>query len=137
MNRAEVIAFIKANPLCHLATLEGNKPHVRGVAVWKADEDGIIIQTSTPKDVYKQLSANPNVELCFNNLADGIQVRLNGKAELIDDLDLKKEIVAERSFLKPLVDEEGYGAIVVYRIKGAAHVWTIEANFAPKTYIQI
>ncbi|GAI55006.1 unnamed protein product, partial [marine sediment metagenome] len=101
MNKSEVLAFLNANPDCHLATVEGNKPHVRAIGIWRADENGIILQTSTVKDLYKQLSENPNVELCFNNYQDGIQVRVSGTLEPVDDVELKKEIITKRPFLKP------------------------------------
>jgi len=138
VNKSEVLAFLNANPDCHLATVEGNKPHVRGIGIWRADENGIILQTSTVKDLYKQLSENPNVELCFNNYQDGIQVRVSGTLEPVDDMELKKEIIAKRPFLKPLVEREGYEVVVIYSLKkGNANVWTSATNFAPKTYIQL
>ncbi len=138
MNKSEILTFLNANPDCHLATVEGNKPHVRGMEIYKADENGIIIQTSKVKDLYKQLSANPNVELCFNNYKDGIQVRVSGAVELDEDTELKKEVLAKRQFLKPLVEKEGYEVIAIYRLKkGAATVWTFPTNLAPKTYIQL
>jgi len=137
VNKAEILAFLNVNPDCHLATVEGNKPHVRAIGVVKADENGIIIQTGTYKDLYKQLSANPNVELCFYNAKQGIQVRVSGAVEVVDDLELKKEIVVQRQFLKPVVEKEGYGAIAVYRLKGMAYVWTFATNLTPKTCIQL
>ena len=138
MNKAEILAFLNANPDCHLATVEGNKPHVRGIGIYRADENGIIFQTEKIKDLYKQLAENPNVELCFNNYKDGIQVRVSGTVELVDDVELKKEIMAKRQFLRQLVEKEGYEAIAVYRLrKGIATVWTFATNLAPKTYIQL
>jgi pyridoxamine 5'-phosphate oxidase len=137
MDKAEIIDFMNANDACYFATVEGNKPHVRGIRIVKADENGIIIQTGTYKDLYKQLSANPNVELCFHNAKDGIQVRVSGAVEVVDDLKIKEEVVAERKFLKPIVEKEGYGAIAVYRLKGVATIWTFKTNLDPKTYIQL
>jgi len=138
MNKAEIIAFLNANPACHLATVEGDKPHVRGMGIYKADENGIILQTAKVKDLYKQLSGNPNVELWFNNYKDRIQVRVSGTVEAVDDTELKKEIIAKRQFLKPLVEKEGYEVIAVYRLKkDVATVWTFETNLAPKTYIKL
>ncbi len=138
MNKAEILAFLNANPSCHLATVEGNKPHVRGMGIFRADEDGIILQTENIKDLYKQLSENPNVELCFNNYKDNIQIRVSGTAELVEDMELKKEIIAKRQFLKPLVEKDGYEVVAVYRVKkGIATVWTFATNLAPKTYIQL
>jgi pyridoxamine 5'-phosphate oxidase len=138
MTKEEIIAFMNAYHDCHMATVEGNKPHVRGIGIVKADENGIVFQTSTPKDLYRQLSANPSVELCFNNYRDSIQVRVSGTVEPVDDIELKQAIIAKRPFLKLLVERDGYGAIVLYSLKrGIAHVWTPKVNFAPKSYIQL
>jgi pyridoxamine 5'-phosphate oxidase len=138
MDKNEVLAFLNANHDCHLATVEGNKPHVRAIGIYRADEDGIIIQTSKVKDLYKQLSANPDVELCFNDSKGSLQIRVSGTLELDEDIELKKEILAKRHFLKPLVEKEGYEVLAIYRLKkGVATVWTFPTNFKPKTYIQL
>ena len=138
MNKSEILAFLNVNPSCHLATVEGNKPHVRGMRICKADENGIILQTFKIKDLYRQLSENPNVELCFNNYKDNIQVRVSGTVELVEDMELKKEIIAKRERFKPLIEKEGYEVVAVYRLeKGVATVWTFETNLAPKTYVKL
>ncbi|HEX2967191.1 MAG TPA: pyridoxamine 5'-phosphate oxidase family protein [Syntrophorhabdaceae bacterium] len=138
MNREEILQFVKDNPVCFLATVEDNAPRVRGIGTYKVDERGILIQISTPKDVYKQIVKNPKVELCYNNLAKGIQVRVSGTAEFLEDQSVKEEVVDARPFLKSLVEENGYDVIKVFRVaKAIAYVWTREKNFAPKEYIQL
>jgi pyridoxamine 5'-phosphate oxidase len=137
MDKAEIFAFLNKNPRCHLATVEGDKPHVRGILIYRADENGIIIETATFKDLYKQLSANPNVELCFNNYQEGVQVRVSGAVEQLDDGGLKDEIIAKRPFLKQRVAEGGYEVMAVYRLKGTAHAWTVKTDSEPKSYIQL
>jgi uncharacterized pyridoxamine 5'-phosphate oxidase family protein len=137
MDKAEIIDFMDANRSCHMATVEGNKPHVRDMGIVKADENGIIIQTSTRKDIYKQLSANPNVELCFNNVQQGIQVRVSGTVEAVDDAELKAEVMAQRPFLKTEVEKGVYGEVAIYRMKGVAHIWTMKTNMDPKKYVQL
>ena len=63
------------------------------------------------------------------------QVRIAGVAEIVEDTDLKKEIVAARPFLKPWVEERGYDLLVVFRVtQGQAAVWTMAANFEPTRY---
>ena len=128
---------MNANPTCYLATVEGNKPRVRAMGMVKADENGIIIETGTFKDVYKQMSANPNVELCFFNAKDGVQVRVSGAVEPVDDVKLKDEIIVKRPFLKQRVAEGGYEAMGVFRLKGVAYVWSFATNLEPKTYVQL
>ena len=140
MNKNEILDFLNGNPVFHLATVEGHKPHVRGMLLYRADENGILFHTGKMKDVHRQLTENPNVELSFNNgkFEDLIQVRISGAVELVEDLDLKKEIVQKREFLKPWVEQGGYGPLAVYRIKkGVATVWTMKTNFEPKEFIEI
>ena len=140
MNKAEIFDFLNANPVFHLATVEGTRPHVRGMLMYRADEHGIIFHTGKMKDLHRQLTANPNVELCFSNgkFDDLVQVRISGAVELVEDLELKKEIVQKREFLKPWVEQAGYEPLAVYRMKkGVAVVWTMKTNLAPKEYVEL
>lgn len=140
MNKTEILQFMNSNPTFHLATVEGDKPHVRGMLLYRADENGIVFNTGKIKDLYKQLTKNPQVEMCFtNNIFENlIQVRVVGTVEPVEDLDLKKEIVEKRDFLKPWIEQAGYDALAVFRLKaGTALVWTMATNIAPKEYIQL
>jgi pyridoxamine 5'-phosphate oxidase len=120
-----------------MATVEGNKPHVRGMRIHDADENGIIIQTWTIKDIHQQVLNNPEVELCFNDFKAGIQVRVSGKAEIINDAHLKEKVIEKRPFMKPTVEKMGLDVVALYRVKGKASVWTGATNFDPKIYIDI
>jgi len=140
MNKTEIMGFLNANPIFHLATIEGDKPHVRGMYLYQADENGILFHTGKMKDLHKQLIVNPNVEMSFNNgkFENLIQVRISGTVELVEDIGLKKEIVEKRPFLKPWVERDGFGSLAVYRIrKGMAVVWSMNANFAPKEPVEL
>lgn len=140
MNREEILNFLNTNPVFHLATIEGQKPRVRGMLLYRADHDGLIFHTGKMRDLHRQLTENPKVELSFNNGSheDLIQVRISGAAELVEDLDLKKEIVQHREFLMPFVEQNGYEPLAVYRIrKGVASVWTMKTNLEPKNYVEI
>jgi len=84
------------------------------------------------------LQANPAVEMCFYNAEEDRQVRIEGTVEMLDDLDLKKQVVEDFSFLKPWIEKEGYEVLIVYRLKDAkATTWTMDNNFDPKQYIQL
>jgi len=138
MTKQEIIEFINKNPAFSLATTEGSLPHVRIMMIYRADENGLIFATTTLKDLHKQLQANPAVELCFFNQKEFSQVRVEGTVELLDDMELKKQIVEDLPFLKPLVENKGYDVILCYRIKDPkALFWTMEKNFEPKEYIQL
>ena len=112
--------------------------------LYKADESGIVFHSGTMKDVYGQVVANPKAELCFNDFKPGIQVRVNGELEIIDDNNLKDEICEHptRQFLRGWREngslEDFYNSFVVFRLKGGrATTWTMETNFAPKEYVQL
>ncbi len=140
MTRQEIYDFMNANPVCSLATVEGNRPHVRGMMLYRADANGIVFHSGKMKDLHRQLTANPAVELCFTNggLDNLFQVRVSGSAQLVEDLDLKKEIVGRRRFLKAWVEQAGYEPMAVYRISdGVAVTWIFATNLAPKVPVNL
>jgi uncharacterized pyridoxamine 5'-phosphate oxidase family protein len=140
MDRREIQAIINSNPAFFLATTEEGEPRVRGMLLYRADDQGILFHTGGMKDVYRQLTANPAVELCFFDHQKMIQIRVRGTARLVGDLQLKQEIVNSpgREFLKPLVESHGLEVLEVFRVEECqALVWTMATNFAPKEPVQI
>ena len=138
MTKQEIFDFITKNPICALATLDGDQPRARMILMYRADEDGIVFITGENKDLYKQLSSNPNIEMCFYSQKENKQTRISGVAEELDDIELKKQVVHDWPFLKEWVDREGYDVLVMYCLKnGKATVWTMDVNFKPKEYIQL
>ena len=138
MTKEEIFKYITKNPMFSLATVEGNKPHVRYMMLFRADDNGVIFMTTALKDLYKQLQVNPAIEMCFGKSDELFQIRISGSVEDINDLALKKEIVEQLPFLKPLVEEKGYEVIITYRVKEPkALYWSMESNFEPKKYIEL
>jgi len=140
MNKTEIFAFLSENPVFHLATIDDGRPRVRGMLLYRADENGIVFHTGKMKDLHRQLSENPNVEMSFNNgnYDELIQVRVSGLVQLVEDLDLKKEIVEKREFLKTFVERLGYEPLAVYRLKnGTATIWTMKTNLEPKKVVEL
>ena len=138
MKKSEIIKFVNENPISYLATVDGTIPRVRAIKIYRADENGIIFHTLNFKDLYKQLQKNPHIEMCFVDSEGKMQVRINGKAEPIEDQKLKEEIVEKRSFLKPWIQEKGWDLLKVFKVtKAKATVWTMETNFQPKKYINL
>ena len=138
MTKEEVFEFVTENPVFSLATCEGNQPRVRMMMLYKADADGIIFCTGRDKAVHKQLQSNPAVELCFYNAQPGLQVRIEGTVEMLEDLELKEQVLEAFPFLKPWVESQGYEVMITYRLQNArATTWTMQTNFDPKQYIQL
>lgn len=137
MNAQQILQFINENPAFALATVEGDKPHVRILMLHKADETGIYFMVGKFKDVYRQLSLNPHVELCFHK--ENSEVRISGIVEKLDkDIELKKEILEARPFMKPWIDQVGFKYMGVFRIvNGLATFWNLEKELEPKSTIQL
>lgn len=107
MNVADCISFAKANPICSVATVEGDQPRVRIFMLWRANETGFYLCTGTPKPVCRQLIANPKIELCFykpgaDPTSLGTMMRVAGKVEFLTDTALRTELLNEWPFLKEM-----------------------------------
>lgn len=138
MTKEQIYEFIRNNPVCALSTADENIPHVRFMMIYRADKDGIIFTTGEDKDLHRQLERNPLVEMSFYNAEEGIQIRVSGSVDELEDIELKKQVVEDFPFLKEWVDKKGYDVIVAYILsRGKATVWTIETNFAEKEFIDL
>lgn len=140
MEQKELLALINRNPVFFLASVEDGEPRVRGMLLYRADENGIIFHTGAMKDLYRQLVADPAVELCFNDWRENVQVRVRGRAVPTDDPRLAEEIVNSqgREFLKPLVERLGMEMLAVFRVEGClAHAWSMTANLGAKEFVKL
>ncbi|AQS09801.1 pyridoxine/pyridoxamine 5'-phosphate oxidase [Clostridium saccharobutylicum] len=90
MNKEEIYKLINSNPVFFLGTIDEGQPRVRGMLLYKADDNAIIFHTASCKELYKQILKNSKVELCFN--CNGTQIRINGNLNIVDDNILKNEI---------------------------------------------
>ena len=130
MNLQECIKFANENPVCFLATTDGDQPRVRGILLWFADDNGFYFAILSTKDMSKQLHQHPKVEICFYNnpqeLADAKSMRLTGNIEFIDDPTIKKKAYEERKFLDDIVGKSIEPYLEIIRLRaGDAHFWTM------------
>jgi uncharacterized pyridoxamine 5'-phosphate oxidase family protein len=145
MTASEIFEILNKNPAFTLATVEGTNPRVRGMLLYKADERGVVFHTASDKDVCKQIIKNPNVEMCFFDQAQGIQVRVRGTLEKVDDRKFKEEIMnhPSRAFMQGMkaqfpAEEDFYNYLTVFCLKsGMANVWTFQTNLTPKEDIAL
>lgn len=138
MDIHDCIQFANQNPVCSVATVEGDQPRVRLLGFWFADATGFYFQTSTIKEIPGQLQKNPKTEICFYKHEGiiGTMLRIAGEAEFIDDFGLREKVIADRPFLKSFGLTVGSPGLVLFRIKhGQAHFWKMENNLKPKEFI--
>lgn len=138
MVKEEIYQLMNDNPVFHLATTEGDQPRVRGMLLFRADENGIIFHTASTKDVFAQIMKNPKAELCFQG--KGSQIRVTGVLELVNDEILKNEIYSHpsRKFLQSWKDNGIDSLLQIFRLKnGKAVEWTMATNFDEKTPVEL
>ncbi len=138
MEKQQILSILNKPQPAYLATLENGEPRVRGIQLFCVDHRGLIFQTGEMKAMADQIKANPQVELCVLDPETQAQIRVRGKFELCDEMDLKIEIVEHpsRFYLKPMREKMGDDAffrmIQVFRMQEAtAQVWTMATNLSP------
>jgi uncharacterized pyridoxamine 5'-phosphate oxidase family protein len=138
MNIQDCIRFANENPICYLATVEGDQPRVRALGFWFADETGFYFQTASVKEFPNQLKENPKAEVCIYHHEGmiGTMLRIAGKVEFLDDIKLRERVLIDRPFLKTFGMTVDSPRMVIFRFNhGQAHFWTMENNLKPKEII--
>jgi pyridoxamine 5'-phosphate oxidase len=130
MNFQDCVQFANENPLVTLSTVEDTQPRARIVQMFLADATGIYLALLKPKEVVKQIKANPKVELCFfHPSADMMQLkqlRITGSLELVTDEKLIKRCAQERAALGDLAGQPIEPLLVIYRLShGVGIFWTL------------
>lgn len=82
--------FLKANPVFHLATIDGEQARVRPFGFAMVRNQKLYICTNRTKDVYRQMLKCPNVEISGMG-ADGTWLRITGKVAVDDSREAKAQ----------------------------------------------
>ena len=77
----EILRFLKDNAPFYLATVDGDKPKVRPFGFVMEHENKLWFCTNNQKNVYKQMQANPYIEISAT-APDKTWIRLRGKPYL-------------------------------------------------------
>jgi uncharacterized pyridoxamine 5'-phosphate oxidase family protein len=94
----EVVEFLQANPVQYLATVgRDGKAKCRPFMFCLEQEGKLWFCTNNTKDVYKDLQANPELEVSVSS-PEYAWIRLNGKAVFENNM-----IVKEACMLNPIV----------------------------------
>jgi uncharacterized pyridoxamine 5'-phosphate oxidase family protein len=126
MNYNEIIEFVTQNPVCTLATVENDQPHVRGFLTNIIDHK-IYFTTSTHKRVGRELVENQKVELCYLNTDSSVMLRITAKVAFEKSLELKQKLIDEKPYLKGFsADDETF---LLFRLENAkAWFWGLADN---------
>lgn len=101
----------------YLATVEGDHPKVRPLGFQMVVDDVLYLGVGDHKDVYKQLVANPRVEVCAT--IESEFVRYYGEAEFVDDEALVEEAFKVLPMLKNIYNERTGNKLKLFKLKNA------------------
>lgn len=114
----EVYDFLKKCNTYYLATMENDQPRVRPFGTVDIFENRLYIQTGKSKNVSKQISKNPKVELCA---FDGEKwLRLAGTLVRDDRVEAKKHMLDSYPSLKNMYSATDDNTEVLYFENAAA-----------------
>ena len=86
----EVVKFLQENPVQYLATVGRDGRAKCRPVMFAGEMDGRLwLCTNSTKDVYKDMQANPNIEISVSSPAYA-WIRLNGRAVFEDNLSAKE-----------------------------------------------
>ncbi len=125
----EVYEFLKKCGTYYLATVEGDQPRVRPFGTVNIFEGKLYIQTGRPKDVAKQLAANPKAELCA--FADGTWLRLSGTLTEDPRVEAKADMLEHYPNLKAMYSAEDPNTMVLFFENASATFYSFTAE--PRT----
>ena len=126
-----VYEFLKNTGTYYLATVDGGQPHVRPFGTVDLFEDKLYIQTGKVKDCYKQMVANPKVEICSFNGSEWVRIA----CELVPDdrVQAKKHMLDAYPHLRALYDENDDNTIVLYMKNATAQFSAFDPNYEART----
>ncbi len=119
MNAIEQInAFLDENPVFYLATVSGDKPRCRPLGLHIFNDGTLYFGVGSFKDVYKQMVANPHVEITTTN-KEGIWLRYSGKAVFEDSYDLAEAVIAASPMLASIYNEQTGRKLAMFHLEDA------------------
>lgn len=116
-NIKEVKEYLDKTKIFYLTTVDGDKPKARPFGFNMIADDHIYFGVGTFKDCYKQMVANPNVEICTS---DGQTfIRIYGKVKFDDRPELFEQACREADYLSKMYNEKTSKKLGMFYIEGA------------------
>lgn len=109
---------VKKSGCFYLVTVDGDKPACRPVTFHMLVDGTEYFGVGTFKDVYKQIEANPNVQVVGCKGADWI--RVSGTAVVDDNPALFDKAIETMPFLKNIYNEETGNKMGIFRLENGS-----------------
>ncbi len=112
--------FLQETGVFFLATVDGDQPKLRPLGAFLEKDDKLIFGVGDFKDVYRQMRANPLVEIAACK-ADGHWLRYTGKAVFETDESYAKEMIRTAG-LDAIYNEQTGHKLMTFHLEDATAV---------------
>lgn len=102
--------FIRECSYFFLATSVDDKPRLRPMGIIYSDEKTLFISTDKRKNVYEELTKNPQVEIVSYNLNTGKWIRISGRMKPENSGSIRTELME----MYPMIRQEYVGENEMY-----------------------
>ena len=109
--------FMNEAKVFFLATVNGDKPKNRPLGFHLLKDGKIYFGVGNHKDVYKQMEANPNVEIVA--LVETDFLRYYGKAVFEETYDFADSLVEASEFLQSIYNDETGFKLAIFHLEEA------------------
>lgn len=127
----EVLNYLKNCKTFFIATSEGDQPRVRPFGAVCEYDNKLYIITNNQKNVFKQMMANPKIELCGMENENNTWLRVACEVIRDDNLEAKKKMLEDNPELKPMYQADDGVMEVLYLKNGTGTISSFTAE--PKT----
>jgi len=115
----KVLDFLAAARVFFFATVDGGRPRVRPFGFFMEHKGRLYFGMGTHKDVWKQLQANPNVEVCAHKADSMDWIRIVSKAVADPSPDTSKAAFEKAPFLSGIYTRENGLTLGLVYLEGA------------------
>ena len=130
----KTLKFLQDNRTFYLATTEGGKPKVRPFGLVIEHDGKIWLCTANTKAVYRQLQANPCVEISATSPSME-WIRLSGKAVFENNADVKRKAFDLLPMLSNIYKGQDDPAFEVFYLADAEVVFRSMGNYGQEPEI--
>ena len=113
----KIEAFLNDAKVFYFTTATNDTPHCRPFSFHMADDDTVYFGFGTFKDVYKQVKANPKVEVCA--CSGDTFLRFWGNAVEVTNEELTAKAFEVMPFLKSIYNEETGNVLGIFKLTDA------------------
>ncbi|MDR3303470.1 MAG: pyridoxamine 5'-phosphate oxidase family protein [Treponema sp.] len=118
----KIVQFLKDCKMFFLATSDGDQARVRPMGFVMVYEGKLCFATSNNKPMFRQMKANPKVELCAT-MPDGKTLRVSGSVGFLSTRDAKEKALEVAPQLKRMYSADD-GLFEVFRLENGIAVFS-------------